>query len=227
MRKELLFLALCLTSFFSIAQEEEVLDSITEKYIRIAGDTILQSSIPLEEVYIFGKLEFSNYEDKRRYYILKRKTIKVYPYAKMATEHLVELKDSLVKIKSKRKRRRYTRKIQKNIEAEFSAELKKLTRTEGQILIKLIYRQTGKTAFGLVKELRSGWRAFWYSATAKMFDIVLKEEYNPESVYEDYLIEDILQRAFANDRLKQQRSVLDYDYASLSNKWNFSEKQNK
>ena len=227
MRKELLFLALCLTSFFSMAQEEEVLDSITEKYIRIAGDTILQSSIPLDEVYIFGKLEFSNNKDKLRYYILRRKSIKVYPYAKMASERLVELKDSLVNIKSRRKRKRYTRKIQKYIEAEFSVELKKLTRTEGQILVKLIYRQIGKTAFDLVKELRSGWRAFWYSATAKMFDIVLKEEYNPESIYEDYLIEDILQRAFANDRLKQQRSVLDYDYASLSNKWNFSEKQNK
>ena len=224
MKKELLLLALCLTSFFSMAQEEEVLDSIAEKYIRIAGDTILQSSIALDEVYIFSKLKFSNHKDKLRYYILRRKSIKVYPYAKMASERLMELKDSLANIKSRRKRKRYTRKIQKYIEAEFSVELKKLTRTEGQILVKLIYRQIGKTAFDLVKELRSGWRAFWYSATAKMFDIVLKEEYNPESIYEDYLIEDILQRAFANDRLKQQRSVLDYDYASLSNRWSFLEK---
>ena len=105
------------------------------------------------------------------------------------------------------------------IEEEFSEELKKLTRTEGQILVKLIYRQTGSTAFDLVKELRSGWRAFWYNTTAKMFDISIKEEYHPEAIHEDYLIEDILQRAFASKRLERQNSVLDYDYASLTNKW--------
>jgi len=100
-----------------------------------------------------------------------------------------------------------------------SEKLKKLTRTEGQILVKLIHRQTGSTAFDLIKELRSGWRAFWYNTTAKAFKISLKKEFNPELVQEDYLIEDILQRAFAYDKLDRQKSVLDYDYASLSNKW--------
>ena len=70
-----------------------------------------------------------------------------------------------------------------------------------------------------MKELRSGWRAFWYNATAKAFKISLKEEFKPTAVLEDYLIEDILQRAFASNQLQRQKSVLDYDYASLSNKW--------
>lgn len=199
--------------------EEQLIDSITEKMIIIEGDSILYSAIPLDEVYVFGKLEFPTYKDKLRYYILRRKTIKVYPYAKLAAERLVELNDSLTKIKKTRHRKRYTKKIQKYIEGEFSEELKKLTRTEGQILVKLIYRQTGKTAFNLVKELRSGWRAFWYSTTAKMFKITLKEEFRPEKVQEDYLIEDILQRAFAASRLERQKSVLDYNYMDLENKW--------
>ncbi|MEX0315958.1 MAG: DUF4294 domain-containing protein, partial [Allomuricauda sp.] len=80
-------------------------------------------------------------------------------------------------------------------------------------------RQTGKTAFDLVKELRNGWRAFWYNTTAKAFKISIKEEFHPELIHEDYLIEDILQRAFASKRLERQKSVLDYDYAQLSNKW--------
>ena len=143
----------------------------------------------------------------------------MYPYAKLAAERLVELNDSLDKIKKKRHRKRYTKKVQKFIEEEFSAELKKLTRTEGQILVKLIYRQTGKTAFALVKELRSGWRAFWYNTTAKAFKISIKEEFHPERLHEDYLIEDILQRAFAASQLERQKSVLDYDYALLTNKW--------
>lgn len=203
------------------AQVQEVpLDSTAEKLIIVEGDSIFKQSIALDEVFIFSKLQFPTYKDKLRYYILRRKTIKVYPYAKLASERLVELNDSLGKIKSKRKRKKYTRHVQKYIEGEFSDELKKLTRTEGQILVKLIYRQTGSTAFNLVKELRSGWRAFWYNTTAKMFDITIKEEYHPDLVHEDYLIEDILQRAFAAEQLTRQESVLDYDYATLTNKWN-------
>ena len=143
----------------------------------------------------------------------------MYPYAKLAAERLVELNDSLQYIKKKRHKKRYTKKVQKYIEGEFSDELKKLTRTEGQILVKLIHRQTGSTSFDLVKNLRSGWRAFWYQTTAKAFKINLKREFRPAEVHEDYLIEDILQRAFASNRLKRQKSVLDYDYATLNNKW--------
>jgi hypothetical protein len=217
-----------LIGYIGVSQlKEKPLDSIAEKMIIIEGDSIFRQSIDLEEVYVFGKLEFSSYGDKLKYYILRRKTFKVYPYAKMASERLEELNDSLLKIKRKRKRKKYTKNLQKYIEEEFSEELKKLTRTEGQILIKLIYRQTGNTSYGLVRELRSGWRAFWYNSTAKMFKISLKEEYHPESIHEDYLIEDILQRAFAAGQLERQESVLDYDYASLSNKWANTEKEKK
>lgn len=226
MKKGFFILLFGLMGFLGFSQEEDQpLDSIAKEYILIEGDSIFQSSISLDEVYIFGKLKFNSRKEKLRYYILRRKTIKVYPYAKLASERLVALNDSLEKVKSKRKRRKYTKHIQKYIEEEFSEELKKLTRTEGQILVKLINRQTGITAYGLVKELRNGWRAFWYNTTAKMFKISLKKEYHPESVHEDYLIEDILQRAFASDRLKRQKSILDYDYASLTNKWSGVEKQ--
>ncbi|MFS4492105.1 DUF4294 domain-containing protein [Maribacter sp. 2308TA10-17] len=229
MRKEILFSIFLLSTFYGWSQvEEKPLDSIAEKMIIVEGDSIFRSSIDLDEVYLFGKLKFPDYKTKLRYYILRRKTLKVYPYAKLAAERLVELNDSIVKIKKKSKRKRYTKKIQKYIEDEFSEELKKLTRTEGQILVKLIYRQTGSTAFNLVKELRSGWRAFWYSTTAKMFKISLKEEYDPENVHEDYIIEDILQRAFTAEKLERQKSVLDYDYATLNDKWgNVGEKKNK
>ena len=228
MKKYFHLILISLIGYIGVSQlKERPLDSIAEKMIIIEGDSIFRQSIALEEVYVFGKLEFSSYGDKLKYYILRRKTFKVYPYAKMASERLEELNDSLLKIKRKRKRKKFTKNLQKYIEEEFSEELKKLTRTEGQILIKLIYRQTGNTSYGLVKELRSGWRAFWYNSTAKMFKISLKEEYHPESIHEDYLIEDILQRAFAAGQLERQESVLDYDYASLSNKWANTEKEKK
>jgi len=198
---------------------EQPLDSIAEKLIIIEGDSVVQSSIALEEAYVFGKLKFSSYDDKLRYYILRRKTHKVYPYAKLAAERFEQLNDSLMYIKSKAKRKKYTKKVQKYIEEGFSEELKKLTRTEGQILVKLIYRQTGSTAFDLVKNLRNGWRAFWYSTTAKLFDISIREEFHPDQIEEDYLIEDILQRAFAAGKLERQATVLDYKYSELYNKW--------
>lgn len=218
MKRFLFFLSLFTVIIGAAQVEEEQIDT-TAYYVRMEGDSSWIKAIALDDVYIFGKLEFADRKEKLRYYILRRKTLKVYPYAKLAAERLVELNDSLQYIKKKRHKKRYTKKVQKYIEGEFSAELKKLTRTEGQILVKLIHRQTGSTAFDLVKELRSGWRAFWYQTTAKAFKINLKREFKPSDVHEDYLIEDILQRAFAANKLKRQRSVLDYDYASLSNKW--------
>lgn len=200
-------------------------DPIEGFYVQLEGDSLLYSSIALEEVYIFGNLEFANLEEKLRYYVLRRKTLKVYPYAKLAAERLLALNDSLNRIEKKRHQKKYIREVQQYIEEEFAEQLKKLTRTEGQILVKLIHRQTGKTAFDLVKELRGGWRAFWYSTTASMFNITLKETFRPQEVQEDYLIEDMLQRAFAAHRLEPQASALDYDYTKLKNQWKHEAQQ--
>lgn len=194
-------------------------DSTDITYIVVEGDSIPKTAIDLDEVMLLHKLEFDSKEDRIRYLILRRKTIKVYPYAKMAAERLDSLTKRLQSITKKRQRKRYTKKVQKYIEGEFSDELKKLTRTEGQILVKLIHRQTGRTAFDLVKELRNGWRAFWYNTTANVFDIKLKKEYDPWNEKEDYLIEDILQRNFQSGRLERQKSALDISFLDLTDKW--------
>ena len=93
------------------------------------------------------------------------------------------------------KKKRYAKIIEKYLEGEFSEELKKLTRKEGQILVKLIYRETGITPHALVKTYRNGLRATVYQFTAKLFDIDLKTEFNPSEVQEDMWIEDILFRS--------------------------------
>ncbi|WP_345169956.1 DUF4294 domain-containing protein [Algibacter aquimarinus] len=194
-------------------------DTTSIEYLIIKGDSIPRTSIDLDEVMLLHKLKFDSKEDRIRYLILRRKTIKVYPYAKMAADRLDSLNTRLAQLTKKRDRKRYTKKIQKYIEGEFSDELKKMTRTEGQILVKLIHRQTGRTTFDLVKELRSGWRAFWYNTTASMFDISLKKEFDPENEKEDYLIEDILQRNFQSGRLVSQKSAIPFDFYYLTNKW--------
>lgn len=194
-------------------------DTLQKEYMIIEGDSIPREFIDLDEVLILERLKFANEEERRRYLILRRKTQKVYPYAKLASERLVELNSRLDQIKSRRDRKKYTKIVQNYIEDQFSAELKKLTRTEGQILVKLIHRQTGTTTFDLIKDLKSGWRAFWYNTTASFFDISLKEEFHPELNEEDYLIEDILQRAFQNKTLERQPTALDFDFLELTNKW--------
>lgn len=194
-------------------------DSTKVKYLIIEGDSIPRTSIDLDEVMLLHKLRFDSRKDKIRYLILRRKTIKVYPYAKLAAERLDSMHTHLATLTKKRHKKRYTKKVQKYVEGEFSSELKKLTRTEGQILVKLIHRQTGKTAFELVKELRNGWRAFWYNTTANVFDISLKREFDPMNEKEDFLIEDILQRNFQNGVLERQKSALNINFYDLTDKW--------
>ena len=207
---------------FALAQAQittsDTTATTTEYYI-IEGDTIPRSFIDLNEVIVFKRLKFKNNTERRRYLILRRKTRKVFPYAKLAADRLVALNERLDSIEGKRARKKYTKIIHKYLEGEFSTELKKLTRTEGQILIKLIHRQTGETAFDLIKRLRSGWRAFWYNTTASAFDLSLKREFNPEQEQEDYLIEDILQRSFQSGILEPQPTALDFQFLELSNKW--------
>ena len=207
-----------LISNSSVGQQQVSPDTIpiTEKYIVFKGDTLL---IELSEVQLLKKLKFKTSYDRRYYYWFRKKTLKAYPYAKLAAERLTTLNKRLSNIKSKRKKKRYTKRIQKYLEGEFTDQLKKLTRTEGRILIKLIHRQTGDTAFHLVKELRSGCKAFWYNTTANLFKLSLKDEYNPVINKEDYMIEDILQRAFVSGLLEEQKSKLNFNYLELSKKW--------
>lgn len=203
--------------------EERRVDSTETFFYIVKGDSIPREFIDLEEVVLLNKIEFNSKLDRRRYLILRRKTRKVYPYAKLASERLSTMTERLKTIEKKSERRKYTKRIQKYIEEEFSEKLKKLTRTEGQILVKLIHRQTGRTAFNLVKELRTGWRAFWYNTTASVFDISIKEEYRPFDIKEDYLIEDILERSFQANLLERQKPAFKIDYLDLTSHWNKSQ----
>lgn len=217
--KKLVYLLLCVP-FFTYSQIDSLeTEDYDVEYIFFEGDSIPHSAINLDEVLLLNKLEFNSSEDRKHYLILRRKTIKVYPYSKLAAERLESLNERIASITKRSDQKKYAKIIQSYVENEFSEELKKLTRTEGQILVKLIYRQTGETTFDLIKRLRSGWRAFWFNSTANLFNISLKEVYDPEHVKEDYLIEDILQRNFQSGQLERQDSAIKFDFLELSQKW--------
>ena len=188
-------LLLFLVIFVLSSQKMLSQDDNNSIYFKIEGDSIYKKEINLNEVIIYKPVEFTNDKERLDYFVLKRKVTKVYPYARMASERLSKLNTRLDKIKSKRKQKKYTKMLEKFLQEELTAELKRLTRTEGQILVKLIYRETGSTAYSLVRELRNGFRAFTYNTIAKVFKISLKETYDPLNVREDLFIEDILRNS--------------------------------
>lgn len=221
MFKQYLFFLFLFSTLISSSQQID--DDNATDYIRIEGDTIVKGSIGLNEVLLLPRRPFKNSEEIRKYLILKRKTIKVYPYSVMASKRLKSLNDRLLVIKTKRERRRYTRMVQKFLEDELTPELSKLTKSEGQILIKLIYRQTGITTYNLVKNLRNGVKAFLYNTTARFFDLNLKTEFNPEIILEDYYIEDIIQRSVRDNLIEYNEPKNKYDLFKLKTLW---DKQN-
>ena len=221
MFKQYLFFLFLFSTLISSSQQIDH-DTATD-YIRIEGDTIVKGSIGLNEVLLLPRRPFKNSEQIRKYLILKRKTIKVYPYSVMASKRLKSLNNRLLIIKTKRERRRYTRMVQKFLEDELTPELSKLTKSEGQILIKLIYRQTGITSYNLVKNLRNGVKAFLYNTTARFFDLNLKTEFNPEIILEDYYIEDIIQRSVRDNLIEYNEPKNKYDLFKLKTLW---DKQN-
>lgn len=175
------------------------------KAIIVDGDTI--PILVLDEVLLVDKPTFDSRNAKRRYYILRRKVIKVYPYAVIAGDKLDSLNLMLAQEKRKRKRKKLVKTFHDYMKNEFEGEMRKLTHSEGQILSKLIHRETGVTTYDLIKEYRNGFLATWWNTIAFFNKIDLKTPYQPKTDEEDKLIETILQSAFRNGLLKEREAI--------------------
>lgn len=186
-------------------------------YILTEQDSILNDTIELPEIIITK--EKLDPEAQKQFLILQNRVYKVYPYAKLAADRLTALNKGMARLNSNREKKKYFKIVEDYLNNEFEDRLKKLSRKQGQILVKLVHRQTGITTYDLIKTLKSGFKAFVSNTTANLFDISLKTEYNPYEVNEDYLIETILQRAFESGRLVNQKAAHPVDYNDLMNKW--------
>lgn len=150
------------------------------------GDTLYVSD--LNGTSITMPREFENDDEKRRYYKLKRSAQKVYPYAVKAITLYRETQAETSDMK-KRKRKKYTKKMQKELKEEFEKPLKKLTKTQGKVLIAMIERELDTSFYSVVKELRSGMVARYWNVLGKMYGYKLKKKYNPE---DDPMMEAVL-----------------------------------
>jgi len=205
-----------LFSIFTINAQVQPQDT-TKIEFELDENYILNDTIQLPEILVLK--EKMDPEARKQFLILQNRVYVTYPYAKLASERLVNLNKGMSNLKTNREKKKYFNIIENYLNNEFEAKLKKLSRSQGRILVKLIHRQTGSTTFALVKSLKSGWKAFWSNTAASMFDINLKTKYNPYEVNEDYLIETILVRAFESGRLQNQKPAIVIDYENLNESW--------
>ena len=150
-------------------------------------DTLILADI--EEIEI---LHFKNREDERYFRRLQYKTLKVYPYAKLASEQLDSIQNQLEVIAKRRKRKAYIKATEQWVKQDLALELKKLSRWEGRILCKLIFRETNISTYHIVKDLKGGLHAFFWQSMAKLYANNLKTTYQPKRVEEDKWIEYII-----------------------------------
>tara|TARA_B110000908_G_scaffold111985_1_gene131334 strand:- start:682 stop:1260 length:579 start_codon:yes stop_codon:yes gene_type:complete len=188
--KKILFLLLLFSSVNIFSQ------NIIKDYVVEQGDTILLTEIPSIDI-----ISFTDNKERLRYQILKRKVLKVYSYAIYTKQKLEEMENELNSISRKRKKKKHTKKVSKFLKEELGEELKKLTRTEGNILVKLIYRETNISTYKLLKLYRGTVNAYFWQTMAKIYDNDLKQEYDPLNNREDMWIEHIINQAKLEGKL--------------------------
>ena len=152
------------------------------------GDTL--PFIDMRTVVVFPQMDFKSWSDLVGYERLVMNVKKVYPYAKLAGVKLTEYKHKLDSLPNERERKKFLKAAEKELEAQFGNEIKDLNFTQGNLLIKLVYRQTGNSTFAIVKELRGSFSAFIYQTLARLFGYDLRTQYDPEGT--DKAIEHIV-----------------------------------
>ena len=154
------------------------------------GDTI--PVIDLAPTVIESRWTARDRKQMERYDRLTRNVAKVYPYARLTGDLLREYEHDLAQIRKDNDQELYVKLAEAELRAEFEAEVKDLTVSQGKLLIKLIDRETGHTSYDLVKQLRGSFTAFVWQGMVRIFGHDLRGTYDP--VGDDHLVELIVQR---------------------------------
>ncbi len=160
------------------------------KAVVVDGDTIPVVQLP--ESQIDARWTPRDRRQAARYDKLTRNVIKVYPYAHLTGDLLREYEHDLSVIRRSNDQDLYIKLAEAELRAEFEAEVKDLTISQGKALVKLIDRETGKTSYELVKDLRGSFTAFVWQGLARIFGQDLRSTYDADG--EDQLMELIVQR---------------------------------
>lgn len=171
-----------------LSQEPQKDHSVVTRAVVEDSDTLPILELP--EVRVYEKKDFAYLYLKRRYRRMILNIKKAYPYARIAGVRLKEMDDYLVTLHSEKERKEYIEQAEKEIMQEFEKDVRRLTVTQGIILVKLIDRETGRTSYQVIKELKGGLTAFFWQGIARIFGNNLKTEYDP--LDQDKVMEDIV-----------------------------------
>ena len=114
---------------------------------------------------------------------------RVYPYALKVSETLGEIETELYAIESEEEKKAYLKAKEKSLFGKYEQDLRKMTRSQGKVLVKLIYRQTGRATYYLIKEYKNGASALLWQSIGMIFGVNLKSDYDAE---EEFMIEAIV-----------------------------------
>lgn len=154
----------------------------------VNGDTITDVE-RMDPIILSNTLDEQAIND---YKILKRRVIKTMPFAKMAAYKMKAMEDQLATITNKRDRKKYIKKCENSLKTMYTQQLKNLTIGEGQVLMKLLHRETGKTSWEILKNYRGTAEAFLWQTFGSFWGHDLKQEFDPVL---DYQIEHIIKIA--------------------------------
>lgn len=151
------------------------------------GDTI--PYITLRNVYIYPKMKFKSKKQERYYWKLVRDVKKTLPLAKEIRRAVMETYEYMETLPNTKSRERHMKAVEKGLKEQYTARMKKLTFSQGKLLIKLVNRECNQSSYQLVKAFMGPFKAGFYQTFAALFGASLKKEYHPED--DDKLIERI------------------------------------
>lgn len=185
----------------SFAQEPAV--GRVYRAILLDGDTVVTATLP--EAVVEGRWSPKDRREAARYDKLTKIVVKVYPYARVTGDLLREYEHDLAQIEREGDQDLYIKLAEAELRTEFEAEVKDLTASQGRALIKLIDRETGRTSYDLVKELRGNFTAFVWQGFAKLFGHDLRSTYDPKG--KDRMMEVVVQRIECGELAVAQRGA--------------------
>lgn len=154
------------------------------------GDTILW--IELKPVYIYKPLKFKSKKQQSSYNRLVRNVKKTLPIAKEIKGIIIQTSLTLDTIPTEKERKRYINKMEKHLKETYTPRMKKLTFSQGKLLIKLVDRECNQTSYQLVKSFMGSFKAGFYQTFASLFGASLKKEYDPDNVEDDAITERVI-----------------------------------
>ncbi len=163
------------------------------------GDTLIMET--LDDISITSLRTFETEEDYRKYMKFKRYAAIVYPYAKEAIRIFKET-EHVTATMNRRKRKKHIKALQEELKKEFEQPLKKLTKLQGKIMVKMIERELDKSMYDLIKGVRGRLAASYWHNASKLYSYDLKAGYT-EGEYN--ILDAVLQDFDVSYRIEQDR----------------------